>query len=177
MYVTDCNRLYLNYNHHASKLHRCFDWFAGSLVQRLVGTNKPLIRRNMKSGLVCMGWIKANEHWNTGLILFSPYRLVLTSYFILLEVCLSRPIAAQVKVTNDESMLLLALPEPIETALQCLQFEKNYICMEVYGNTQGDSQSDRNRPKRDGTTHNVTLRWLDYISRGRTNSLEEWKLA
>ncbi len=49
--------------------------------------------------------------------------------------------------------------------------------MEVYGNTRGDSQSDRNHPKRGGTTQNVTRRWLDYISRGRTNSIEKWKLG
>ncbi len=78
---------------------------------------------------------------------------------------------------DDESTLVLALPEPIEVALQCLQFEKKNLCMEVYGNTRGDSQSDRNHPKSDGTTQNVTRRWLDYISRGRTNIKEEWKQA
>ncbi len=62
-----------------------------------------------------------------------------------------QPIAAQVKVTyDDESMLVLALPEPIVIALQ--------FCMEVYGNTRGDAQSDRNRPKRGGTTQNVIRR-------------------
>ncbi|XDV31015.1 hypothetical protein PO909_033792 [Leuciscus waleckii] len=36
-----------------------------------------------------------------------------------------KSIAAQVKFTyDDESTLVRALPEPIENALQCLQFEK-----------------------------------------------------
>ncbi len=37
---------------------------------------------------------------------------------------------------DDESMLVLALPEPIEIALQCLQSEKQNLCMEVNGNNR-----------------------------------------
>ncbi len=95
--------------------------------------------------------------------LFSPYRLVRTSHFFL-AVCWFRPIAAQVNVTHDdESTLVLGLLEPIEIALQCLQFKKKNLCMEVYGNTRGNSQSDRNHPKRGGVSIHIYIYIYIYI--------------
>ncbi len=63
----------------------------------------------------------------TGKILVCFIQPIQTSPDII-EVCLFPPIAGQVKFTyDDESTLVVALPELIEIALQCLQFKKIFV--------------------------------------------------
>lgn len=76
--------------------------------------------------------------------------------------------------TYDENMLVQALLQPIEIALQCCQFQKKFLNMKVYEKDRANFfyQTEITRRRRYGRLDAVANRTMIFRLRGWTNCLE-----